>query len=276
MTVPNLPEETLQHILGYCLKIPIAIFCAFPENERDKSSFRRYAHVLLVSKRFLRIGMPILYESVNLSKRSHVSHICMTLQAHHNLKRAVKSLRINRVLFDNTGLASVSILAPNLKTLFIDMRGAVEDRAHGFQLMMGSGTLGVDTMYVLQTAQPRSIPLQEAGPENYLCFCISNVDSLKNIHLHGQFANESKLADAISRSSAEELSLPSELALGLLRNTLLSLVGQNTGLKRVHIRDVEHREAIVEHLKLERDRRSMSCILESIITFCEDATSIAA
>lgn len=87
--------------------------------------------LLLVSKRWLRVGSPLLYESVVLRTSSHTRTVATLIRQNPNLGRAVRQLK----LFGGYGrdLHAVITAAPNLETVYLNMSMKSSDSLAGIK-----------------------------------------------------------------------------------------------------------------------------------------------
>ena len=91
MSEATLPEELLKEILKYHFSVSEEMFFWFPHThpgrwqERYQTFRRKLAHppsgLLLVSKRWLRIGTPLLYSDVVILEQKHTKAISQLLTA---------------------------------------------------------------------------------------------------------------------------------------------------------------------------------------------------
>ncbi|GJE91924.1 hypothetical protein PsYK624_080760 [Phanerochaete sordida] len=90
----RLPEEILRDILAYDLRVPHAEFLFYRDWHGDPPALPRPACHLLVSKRWLRVGTPLLYECMRLKKPEHTAAIAQLFRAHPHVGAAVRCLRL--------------------------------------------------------------------------------------------------------------------------------------------------------------------------------------
>ncbi|GJE97704.1 hypothetical protein PsYK624_139250 [Phanerochaete sordida] len=118
-----LPEEILHEILAHNILVEHAHFLRFYGRiERYyPPEPTRCSDLLLVSKRWLRVGTPLLYECIKLSTAEHVAAVAALLRAHPHVGQAVRCLR----LVDGTALgkelALVAQCVPKLQSIFINL-----------------------------------------------------------------------------------------------------------------------------------------------------------
>ncbi|OBZ71264.1 hypothetical protein A0H81_08748 [Grifola frondosa] len=128
----NLPEELLSDILSHLLILPSTSFCSFSTHATFASSARSStSDLLLVSKKWLRVGTPLLYEAVVLRTSSQVRKLASvvrkpeggrtarSLEIGREVGRIVRRLRVE----GGHGKSLVVILnsTPNLHTLFLSL-----------------------------------------------------------------------------------------------------------------------------------------------------------
>ncbi|GJE97710.1 hypothetical protein PsYK624_139310 [Phanerochaete sordida] len=114
-----LPDELLHEILSYNVKV---LRSDFLELDRDRHRWvvgpSRNSDLLLVSKRWLRIGTPLLYECLQLTKPEHTSSVATLFRAQPNVGLAVRCLRLQGGL--GRDLVHVAKYTPKLQHLLLD------------------------------------------------------------------------------------------------------------------------------------------------------------
>lgn len=121
----TLPEELLRDVLSHFLTVDEEKFCAFPEHgylrkRQAWTSDRRNSSrsdVLLVSKQWLRIGTPVLYEKVAFREAAHTKAVAELVKANPAVGRAIKYLRLEGGM--GKDLVTIVKYAPNIHTLWI-------------------------------------------------------------------------------------------------------------------------------------------------------------
>lgn len=187
MPITDLPDELLHHILISCLAIPHALFLAFPESEPSPNIFAprtcRHPHVLLVSKRFLQIGTPLLYEALYLSAPSHVAHVAELLKKNNGLGHAVRCLRLNRLAFGR-GLETICFLAPNIKAIFFDLRAILhDDPIDGLIEVLAKNLVDPKTVCILGKRKVESVSTKSVVVEWALCAALERWPSVVRPYL---------------------------------------------------------------------------------------------
>lgn len=123
MTEHDLPEEILLQILSLCLLPPTHEFFQFPQlrnRARLSNSPQRYAYLLLVSKRWFRVGSPLLYSSLHLSTPSHAATVAQVLSSHPHIGRSVYNLRLDGGCIGDT-VFSILRSAPEVERLYLTL-----------------------------------------------------------------------------------------------------------------------------------------------------------
>lgn len=135
MSVSALPEELLHRILSYHFHRSIDAFCGDPTEDTtqdflpvestDPSRLPVHpaSNALLVSKRWLRIGTPLLYRFLSLSTTQHTQSVAVLLRANPSLGRAIHHVRLRGgcgndlkvVLGATQNVESLSITLENMK-----------------------------------------------------------------------------------------------------------------------------------------------------------------
>lgn len=122
-----LPEELIHDILEMRLFISPAQFFAFPSHEfaRWGAPPRRdvdrppASDLLLVSKRWLRIGSRLLYKCVRISMTHHTIAIAELLKKNPALGTAIRSLRLDGGM--GKELYTIIDHAPNIESLYVSL-----------------------------------------------------------------------------------------------------------------------------------------------------------
>ncbi|KIP01526.1 hypothetical protein PHLGIDRAFT_131224 [Phlebiopsis gigantea 11061_1 CR5-6] len=131
----RLPEELIREILSYLLATDETTFCAFTEYGRPRCRGSRWRELvqhrapsrtrpLLVSKQWLRIGTPLLYEKVFLFETSRTKIMAQLVKANPAVGRAIRYLRLEGGM--GKDFSAIVKHAPNIHTLWItaNVRGA--------------------------------------------------------------------------------------------------------------------------------------------------------
>lgn len=124
-TVLSLPEELIRDVLSYFLVVDEQSFCVFPNSgylskRRSAGDTRNpwpRTSVLLVSKQWLRIGTPLLYEKVVLHGTAETRAVAELVKADATVGRAMKYLRLEGGM--GKDLVTIAKHAPNIHTLWI-------------------------------------------------------------------------------------------------------------------------------------------------------------
>lgn len=131
------PEELLSEILAYALYLPSDFFLVFSGCLRwdvagsqnlagvhsalpDVDTRIQRTAVLLVCKQWLRIGSPLLYESLKLKTSKDVEAVHGLLSVNPALGRAIRRLRIESMYMQ--GLDKVVQYMPSVHTVFISVQ----------------------------------------------------------------------------------------------------------------------------------------------------------
>lgn len=115
----KVPEEILCKILSYNISISSVDFLRYVECW-EHSRVSRCCHLLLVSKRWLRIGTPLLYEFVWLSRPEHTASVATLLRADPHVGKAIRCLKLEGGL--GKDLVHIAKLAPKLQSVYISLR----------------------------------------------------------------------------------------------------------------------------------------------------------
>ncbi|KAJ7605902.1 hypothetical protein FB45DRAFT_766274 [Roridomyces roridus] len=93
--VRNLPEEIVHEILCPALSVSdetfsASVFCQFPSQGRGHLD----SNILLVSKLWLRVAIPLLYNVVILRSKGQAQTLALTLRSNSELGTLIKKLRV--------------------------------------------------------------------------------------------------------------------------------------------------------------------------------------
>ncbi|EKM49617.1 uncharacterized protein PHACADRAFT_154096 [Phanerochaete carnosa HHB-10118-sp] len=131
MSERDLPEELVLSILALCFDLPCEDFLRFPTADGARKSTSRNTDLLLVSKRWLRVGSPLLFTSLRLSHPSHATSVAHQLRCNPGLGSAIRNLRIEGDCGDN--LCEVLELAPKIERLYIALDQKTNTRTEGLR-----------------------------------------------------------------------------------------------------------------------------------------------
>lgn len=142
MSEDTIPEELLREILSYHFTIPEERFFEFPDanlprwRERRgyqgrRSTYKLVSDALVVSKRWLRIGTPLLYHSVTIWDQKHTRAIAQLLKANPSLGRAIRWLRLEGGL--GKDLHAIAKFTPNIDMLLMCFRVRASEGVAGFR-----------------------------------------------------------------------------------------------------------------------------------------------
>lgn len=110
----DIPEEILYHVLTYCICVDVTDrflrFRRWPPLQRVR--------FLLVSKQWLRVGTPLLYDTIELFEEPQVEQLAWILRSHPDLGFLVRNLRLQQCY--GRHLSSVVKRMPNVRSLSID------------------------------------------------------------------------------------------------------------------------------------------------------------
>lgn len=123
MNEESLPEELIYDILRSCI---VASPETFLDPANSRAFFRRpdappspigSSHLLLVSKRWRRIGTPLLYTSLWLSKAFHTLTVADLFQSYPSLAERVIDLRLEGGFVPQ--ILDLIRLAPNIRNVYL-------------------------------------------------------------------------------------------------------------------------------------------------------------
>lgn len=142
MSEDILPEELIQEILSQSILADPESFLdpanhrAFLSQSDAPSNPLRSAHLLHVSKRWARIGTPLMYSSLWLSKPAHTATVLRLFRADPSLGTRVRDLRLEQGF--GPELAELVQLMPNVRNMSIAWNLAESDDIAGLLLALPS------------------------------------------------------------------------------------------------------------------------------------------
>ncbi|GJE89698.1 hypothetical protein PsYK624_058040 [Phanerochaete sordida] len=257
MSDAQLPEELLREILSLLLSVSEADFCKFPDNgcppwmsqqPRGRQSYRPppICDVLLVSKRWLRVGTPLLYESVHVWSPEHVKAIAAVLRANPGVGKAVRRLRIE----GGCGKELYTIVkhAPNVDTLYICLHVKASEGIAGLRKALP--LMRPQKLYWLH----RGLTLNKAAVEAKALLekCIAEIwTSLRSINLYTFFNMTPEIACTLSKAPAlRELIMDNNhktrewIPRGFVRT-----IGQNRNLERITVMGIISKSSFLQALE---------------------------
>lgn len=120
----QLSEELLHEILTLHFYPQLNFRCAWPkpgpQSQRRSPGEARSSDVLLVSKQWLRIGTPIMYEFIILSSPRHMKTVADLLCASPHLGRRVRHLRVQIDCYGGR-LFDIVRCSPNIEKLLLQL-----------------------------------------------------------------------------------------------------------------------------------------------------------
>jgi hypothetical protein len=144
----QLPPELIYRILSYCTVSDKVFTDSIPPWGEETEDRSLNASSLLVSKTWLQLGRPLVYETVILNSPKHAEAFLATLQHNPSLELLVRKLRLHRCTASQIG--SILKACPRITDLYLSLRFVPEDRI---------GILGVDLF--LARARPKRVILDD-------------------------------------------------------------------------------------------------------------------
>lgn len=153
----HVPEEIIREILQYCVPItPVHSFLldySFYYSEFDNSVAMPPQDALMVSKRWLRIGAPLFYNTVILKNARQVRQLAEVLQSNSELGSAVHNIRVEGGYGHD--LATLVRHTPNVYALSLTLNS----------MESADGTSGMST--ALPLLRPTRLYLHASGGPMY-------------------------------------------------------------------------------------------------------------
>ncbi|GJE97711.1 hypothetical protein PsYK624_139320 [Phanerochaete sordida] len=228
----TLPDEILDEILAYNLTLSHTDFLAFHDGLRywSRSESPRCSDLVLVSKRWLRVGTPLLYECVRLAKPAHTAAVAQLLRAQPQVGRSVRCLRLEGGL--GRDLVHIARAATRLESLYVEMRVKSADSITG--LVKALPLLQPRHLYLENDFGRRDNKKIAEVRKAMEAYVRDAALPLKSVTLSDWFQGMNRTwASAIAASSVEELSCRSSDMVGWIRNGLVRAMLQNSRLQRV-------------------------------------------
>ncbi|KAK7059654.1 hypothetical protein R3P38DRAFT_3168110 [Favolaschia claudopus] len=132
-TADTLPNDILFEILSLVLHVPDAKFATLSRNASATSPFltrsQSSSAYLLVSKSWLYVGTPLLYNTVVLRSKAQAQALAATLTTNPDLGRFIKKLRVEGGFEDL--MHTILALSRNITDIFITLNLASSDNPRG-------------------------------------------------------------------------------------------------------------------------------------------------
>ncbi|GJE91829.1 hypothetical protein PsYK624_079800 [Phanerochaete sordida] len=194
MAEAKLPEELIREIIRFCappfcaktfLKFPAGPPDAAPprSSPRGPPAFRGVMNVLLVSKRWLRIGTPMLWEGVALRKSKHTSAVARFVSSDPAVGRMIHYLRLEGGSMTRD-LVKLTKHASNIHTVYIGECRHPSDSYDGLQHVIRY--LRPTTLYInlgLGLSEYASSPTKRDENEVVLKAIVGLWTSVMSLHL---------------------------------------------------------------------------------------------
>ncbi|GJE91928.1 hypothetical protein PsYK624_080800 [Phanerochaete sordida] len=246
----RLPEELLREILSHALLVFPVDFLGFPGDRwSPRLPPRRHSQLLLVSKRWNRVGTPLLYESLDVSGFEQTANIANVLRARPALGRAVRCLRLAERF--GKDLVHIAKHTPNVHSLYINLR------------VIGPG----DPVSGVPKALPRWNPVNLYIVEQNFRDNASSVKARKSLYAHiaetwtalrtlalSDFSayqiTKDTLGETLIKSTVEEFNCDScDVRQYLIKEGNMEKILKNSRIQRVVCRGLRDEEDIRKQLE---------------------------
>ena len=119
MSERDLPEELICAILAICLSIPPQDFFRIPNCKQERGALptAEISDILTVSRRWYRIGTPLLYSSLPISNAAAAETIIGVLTQYPDVGHATRNIRVEAGAEGN--LHAIASLTPKVQKLYI-------------------------------------------------------------------------------------------------------------------------------------------------------------
>ncbi|GJE97708.1 hypothetical protein PsYK624_139290 [Phanerochaete sordida] len=228
-----LPEELLREILSHNLTTALDAFFHFHFRWEGPARVlyvppSRSSHLLLVSKRWLRVGTPLLYASLRLASPEHAGVVATLFRREPGVGRAVRWLRLEGGF--GRDLGHVVKLAPGIHSVYVGLEMRSRDSVAG--LKHAFAALSPVCLWIEDDAHRGNRKIHEARMLLYTH--IANVwQSLKTVTLPEHCWMHLALAIPLAKSSIEELSCDAFDANKWIEEGLMGRILDAAHLRRV-------------------------------------------
>ncbi|GJE89703.1 hypothetical protein PsYK624_058090 [Phanerochaete sordida] len=257
MSEARLPEELLRETLSLLLSASEETFCQFPPDccppwsiyrRRDPAQPRTPSagDILLVCKRWLRVGTPLLYESLSVWSPSHTKAVAALIRSTPVVGQAIRRLRIEGGC--GKDLYTIVRNAPNVHTLYICVHVKASEGIAGLRKALP--LLQPRKLYWYHEQSQLNKPAKEA--KELLQSCIARRwTSLRTVVLDRYFDMKADIASALSTAPAlEELVLAHDyIAREWAAKGFYNTFGQNPSLKEISMTEIRGRERFLSMLR---------------------------
>ncbi|GJE91929.1 hypothetical protein PsYK624_080810 [Phanerochaete sordida] len=249
----RLPEEILRAILAYNLRIPHAEFLLYRDYYHGAAAPDppRSASHLLVSKRWLRVGTPLLYECIRLRRPEHTAVVAQLLRAHPHVGAAVRCLRLEGGL--GKELAHVAKHITGLRSLYVDVRVKSAHSIAGLKKALSM--LNPVGLYIKeQTRHSTNKKMLEVRSLLYAHIKDGRWTSLRTVSLSNRcwhYAPLSRLADSLAQSSVEDFVCDVEDARRWIERGHIQNVTKLPSIQRVLCRGIALQKSTEQLLRKE-------------------------
>ena len=127
MAEAQLPEEIIYEIISLCLPFSEKTFLNFPEDGRPHwqqecrdTHEEPSTNILLLSKRWLRIGTPILYKGVCIRETRRMKGVAQLVKNDPAIGRMIRYLRLEGGM--GRDLYTLVRYTPNADTLYVSLQ----------------------------------------------------------------------------------------------------------------------------------------------------------
>ncbi|EKM49731.1 uncharacterized protein PHACADRAFT_214253 [Phanerochaete carnosa HHB-10118-sp] len=246
-----LPEEILREILSHNIQISHVKFHRFYYGNWGypmSPPISRCSNLLLVSKRWLRIGTPLLYECVRLSNSEHTTTVANLLRTHPHVGLAVRCLRLEGGL--GKDLVHIAKLTPKLHGIYISFSIKSVDSITG--LKKAFPLFRPASLYIQEESHMENKKVAEA--RTLVRTHIKDVwTSLRSLSLSDwcKDSMDQQLADVLAESSIEEFGCLASEAKFWIRWGLMRRILENPRLQRIVCRGIDEESTTRETLQKE-------------------------
>ncbi|GJE97700.1 hypothetical protein PsYK624_139210 [Phanerochaete sordida] len=244
----HIPEELLREILLHNILPLHSDFLRF--HEFDAVHYKlppisRCSHLLLVNKRWNRVGTPLLYECLRISTFQHLWTVAKVLSADPQLGQAVRCLKLEGGF--GRLLVTVAEAIPRVHSLHLVLRmpagTVISGLGQALELLPDLTMLHIEL-----ESQLTGKKVTEARTLLYACIK-DRWTSLRTVGISDAYNDVPALADVLAQSSIEELECRTHEMRDWCKNGAIRKILSCPSLQRIVCRGFKRKEKTKEILK---------------------------
>ncbi|KZV95378.1 hypothetical protein EXIGLDRAFT_735387 [Exidia glandulosa HHB12029] len=208
-----LPNELLKEILSPPLLVPDKLFADTGATSPFRQATHSSADVLLVCNQWMRVGTPVLYETVVIRSTAQAQALALALKSTPAFGRFIKNLRIEGAF--GAHLGKIALVALNVTDFCFSLAIYADANVNGLVKLLS--TLDPERV-ILTTAPPTAVKNKgHTAVLSTLCRCIPKWSRFRTFHY-------SSSTSLVGRSHSTDYNMYPELAGALARSSSLRAV----------------------------------------------------